>query len=269
MEISRNKGTVVITGASSGIGAVYADRLAARGKNLILVARNRERLNMVASDLIFRHGVKVDTIAADLTRNADLKGIEEILSQNNEITHLVNNAGFGSATPLETSSVDEMQQMIAINVTAVMRLTYAAIPAFKARGRGTVVNISSIVAIGPEVLNGVYGGTKSFVLSFSHSLRKELVGTGVGVQVVLPGATGTDFWDVAGLPVSELPESWVMSANDLVDAALIGLDREEFVTIPSLENQEEWEVWETARQAMLPHLSSSQPAKRYKALKPA
>jgi len=269
MEISGNKGTVVITGASSGIGAVYADRFAARGHNLILVARNRERLDNVASDLISRHGVRVDTIAADLTRNADLKDIEEILSQDSDITHLVNNAGFGSAAPLETAAVDEMQQMIAINVTAVMRLTYAAIPAFKARGRGTVINISSIVAIGPEILNGVYGGTKSFVLSFSHSLRKELDGTGVNVQVVLPGATGTDFWNVAGLPVSELPETWVMSANDLVDAALIGLDRGEFATIPSLKDQEEWEAWETARQAMFPHLSSSRPAERYKALETA
>ncbi|MGU3539559.1 SDR family NAD(P)-dependent oxidoreductase [Methylobacterium sp. A54F] len=258
------RGTVLITGASSGIGAVYADRFARRGHDLILVARNTQRLDAVAGTLATRYGVGVRTVTADLADRAGLAEVEGLLKTDPGITHLVNNAGFGSAAPLASSSADDMERMIAVNVTAPMRLTYAAVPAFTARGRGTIVNIASIVAIGPELLNGVYGGSKSFVLAFSHALRKELAGTGVSVQVVLPGATGTEFWDIAGLPASNLPDGWVMSAADLVDAALVGLDRGEFVTVPTLMDAAEWDAWEAARQAMLPHLSSAVAAERYR-----
>ncbi|CCD95117.1 putative oxidoreductase protein [Bradyrhizobium sp. ORS 375] len=262
---SQTKGTVLITGASSGIGAVYADRFAARGHDLILVARNQDRLNAIADRLTTRHGVKVTTLVADLTARDDLAKVEAVLKTDASITHLVNNAGFGSAAPLAQADVDEMEKMVAINVTAPLRLTYAAVPQFVARKQGTIINIASIVAIGPEVLNGVYGGTKSFVLAFSQSLRKELAGTGVRVQVVLPGATGTEFWDIAGLPASNLPKEWVMSAADLVDAALRGLDRGEFATVPSLADGAEFDAWEAARQTMLPHLSSAAVAERYRA----
>ena len=262
-------GTVLITGASSGIGAVYAERFAARGHDLILVARSKPRLDAAAVDLAARHGVAVRTVAADLTDVEGLAEVEEILRTDASITHLINNAGFGAAAPLSQSSAAEMVQMIAINVTAPMRLAHAAIPAFTARGTGTIINIASIVAIGPELLNGVYGGTKAFMLSFSHALRKELAGTDVRVQVVLPGATGTDFWNVAGLPADNLPKEWVMSAEDLVDAALLGLDRGEYATIPSLMDPAKWDTWEAARQAMLPHLSSAVVAERYRATEPA
>lgn len=262
--MSRSKGTVLITGASSGIGAVYADRFAGRGHDLILVARNSERLAAVAARIAARHGVEVRTVAADLTDRAGLAEIEAVLKSDAGITHLVNNAGFGSAAPLAAAAVDDMERMVAINVTAPMRLAYAAVPQFTARGRGTIINISSIAAIAPEILNGVYGGTKSFVLALSQSLRKELKDTGVRVQVVLPGATATEFWDVAGLPASNLPKEWVMSATDLVDAALLGLDRGEFATVPSLMDAAEWDAFEAARQTMLPHLSSAVPAARYR-----
>ncbi|HEY4987597.1 MAG TPA: SDR family oxidoreductase [Bradyrhizobium sp.] len=262
--MSSSKGTVLITGASSGIGAVYADRFAGRGHDLILVARNKERLAAVAARIAARHGVEARTIAADLTDRAGLADIEAVLESDASITYLVNNAGFGSAAPLAAASVNEMERMVAINVTAPMRLAYAAVPQFTARGKGTIINISSIAAIGPEILNGVYGGTKSFVLALSQSLRKELKDTGVRVQVVLPGATATEFWDVAGLPASNLPKEWVMSAADLVDAALLGLDRGEFATVPSLMDAAEWDAFEVARQTMLPHLSSAVPAARYR-----
>lgn len=260
-----SRDTVLITGASSGIGAIYADRFAARGHDLILVARNHARLTAIADRLGVQHGVRVHTLAADLADSAGLAEVEARLQSDDSITHLVNNAGFGSAAPLAASPVDEMARMVALNVTAPMRLAYAAVPRFTARGKGTVINIASIVAIAPELLNGVYGATKAFVLAFSHSLRKELDGTGVKVQVVLPGATGTGFWDVAGLPVSKLPEDWVMSAADLVDAALLGLDRGEYATIPSLHDLDAWDAWESARQAMLPYLSTAVPAERYRA----
>ncbi|QDL90746.1 SDR family oxidoreductase [Paroceanicella profunda] len=261
--MSDSRTTVLVTGASSGIGAVYAERFAARGHDLLLVARDAGRLEALAQRLAAEHGVTARPLAADLTREADLARVEAILREDASIDHLVNNAGFGGVTPLIDSDVDEMQRMIAINVTAPMRLAHAAVPAFVARGAGVIVNISSIVAVGPEILNGVYGGTKAFMLAFSQSLAKELAGTGVRVQVVLPGATGTAFWDTAGMPASQMPASWVMTPQDLVDAALAGLDRGEFATMPSLQDGALWDAWEAARQAMIPNLSSSRPAPRY------
>jgi short-subunit dehydrogenase len=256
-------GTAIVTGASSGIGAIYSDRLAARGHDLILVARNAARLQAQAAKIAARHGVEVRIHPADLADPADLRGVEALFARDDRIAVLVNNAGFGGAGTLEQSPVDDMERMIDVNVTAVMRLSYAAAPAFVARGKGVIVNIASIVAIGPELLNGVYGGTKAFVLAFSRSLKKDLADKGVTVQVVLPGATGTEFWDIAGLPHSNLPEAWVMTPETLVDAALADLDAGLFASIPSLQDDAEWRAWEAAREAMTPHLSSRQAAPRY------
>src|SRR5215207_1918698 len=221
------KGIAVVTGASSGIGAIYADRLARRGYDLILVARSQKKLDEVAERVSRATGRSVGTVAADLNHKPDLKRVETLLSSDAGITMLVNNAGVGAVAPLLESDVDEMEVIIELNVTALTRLTYAVVPGFVARGGGTIINISSIVAVAPEVLNGVYGGTKAFVLAFSQNLRHELQGTGVHVQVVLPGATATNFWDVAGTPVDHLPGEIVMRADDLVDAALTGLARGE------------------------------------------
>ena len=259
----QTKGIALITGASTGIGAIYADRLAKRGHDLILVARNKERLASLARRIAGETGRKVETVEADLTSPADLQRVEDILRTNAGISMLVNNAGVGATGPLASSDVAKMEDMISLNVTALTRLTYAAAPGFVARGHGTIINISSIVAIAPEVLNGVYGGTKAFVLAFNHSLVHELTGKGVRVQAVLPGATATEVWDVAGMPVHQLPAQMVMSANDLVDAALAGLDLGETVTIPSLPNQAEWDRYEAARRAMSDKISSAIPAPRY------
>lgn len=257
------KGIALITGASTGIGAVYADRLARRGHDLILVARNRQRLASLARRLTNETGRKVETAEADLTAAADLQRVEQILKTNAGISVLVNNAGVGGAAPLLASDADKMEDMIRLNVTALTRLTYAAVPGFVARGGGTIINIASIVAIAPEVLNGVYGGSKAFVLAFSRSLVHELAGKGIRVQAVLPGATATEFWDAAGAPLHQLPAEIVMSADDMVDAALAGLDLGETVTIPSLADGSEWDRHETARLAMTGKLSSSIPAPRY------
>src|SRR6266568_5802201 len=226
--ILNRKGAALITGASSGIGAAYAERLARRGYDLTLVARNRRRLDALASRISDETGRAVEVLEADLTKKEDLAPIETILMQDTRLTMLVNNAGVGTAAPLLQSDVDTMEKMIGLNIVAATRLTYAAVPAFVARGNGALINISSSVAISPEALNGVYGGTKAFVLALSRSLRHELAGTGVRVQVVLPGAIATAFWTIAGTPVEHLPTSIVMSPEDLVDAALVGLDQEEF-----------------------------------------
>lgn len=263
MSTTKPEGTALITGASSGIGAIYADRLAKRGYDLILVARNQGRLNALAERLNRETGRSVETISADLNEKTDLARIETTLRNNAGITLLVNNAGVGAAAPLLNSDIKKMDEMIRLNVGALTRLTYAAVPGFVARGGGTIINISSIVAISPETLNGVYGGSKAFVLAFSQSLQHELAAKGIRVQAVLPGATATEFWDIAGLPVHNLPTAIVMSAENLVDAALAGLDQGEIVTIPSLPEKAEWDAFDTARRAMSGKLSSAAPASRY------
>jgi short-subunit dehydrogenase len=270
LEMERNthmkrhsNGLAVITGASSGIGAVYADRLAQRGYDLLLVARNQERMADLGKKLVSDTGSKVEALAADLTDSNDLATLERILREDSRVTLLVNNAGVAATAPLLNSDVAAMSRMIALNVEAVTRLTYAVVPAFVKRGAGVIVNIASIVAVAPELLNGVYGGTKAFVLGFSQSLRHELANTGVTVQVVLPGATATDMWRIAGKPVEDLPQEIVMTAGDMVDAALAGFDQGEFVTIPALPDAGQWESYEAARQALMPNLSRAEPADRY------
>lgn len=256
-------GTALITGASTGIGAVYAERLAKRGYDLILVARSRDRLVSLAERITNGTRQCVEIIDADLNEPTSLATVEAKLTEDASIALLVNNAGVGTHTPLLDSDVDAMTRMIDLNVTALTRLTYAAVPGFVSRGKGAIINISSIVSIAPELLNGVYGGTKAFVLAFSQSLHHELAIKGVKVQAVLPGATATDFWQTGGLPLENLNPSIVMSAGDMVDAALSGFDRGELVTIPSLRDGAKWGAFEAARQAMLPELSTNTPARRY------
>ncbi|KPN91267.1 MULTISPECIES: SDR family NAD(P)-dependent oxidoreductase [Pseudomonas] len=259
-----SKGTALITGASSGIGAVYADRLARQGYDLILVARSQSKLNALANHLSNETGRAVEVVAADLKDKADLLRVENILRTDASITLLVNNAGVGGVMPLLGSPVDEMEDMITLNVTALMRLAYAVVPGFVARGAGTVINISSIVAIGPEILNGVYGGTKAFVLGLSQSMHHELADKGVRIQAVLPGATATDFWSEAGNPVENLPQEIVMSAQDMVDAALAGLAQGEVVTIPSLHEGDKWDAYEAQRRALSGLFGHSTAAPRYR-----
>lgn len=254
--------TALVTGASSGIGAVYADRLAKRGYDLILVARNMERLESVAQRIRTSTGRSVQLMQADLAKPAESAKVEALLATGG-IDVLVNNAGFGAVTPLVDSDIAAMTGMIDINVTALTRLTYAAVPAFLKQGGGTVINIASIVAVGPEILNGVYGGTKAYVLALSQSLHHELGAKGLRVQAVLPGATATDFWDNAGLPHSNLPGEIVMKTEDMVDAALAGLDAGEIVTIPPLQDGAEWDAFEAARKQLSQRFGHSLPGLRY------
>jgi len=265
----QSKGIAVITGASAGIGAIYADRLARRGYDLLLVARDQQRMTELASKLVSETGGKVDILRADLTDSNDLANVERILREDSRVTLLVNNAGVGATAPLLGSKVADMSRMIALNVEALTRLTYAAVPAFVKRGTGTIINIASVVAIAPERLNGVYGATKAFVLAFSQSLRHELADKGIKIQVVLPGATATNFWALSGKPIEELPQEIVMSAEDMVDAALAGFDQGEFVTIPALPDEGQWQSYEAARQALMPNLSHVEPADRYRAAQAA
>jgi short-subunit dehydrogenase len=259
-----SKGTALITGASSGIGAIYADRLARRGCDLILVARDRKKLEAVARRLSDDTGRSVRVVAGDLNDKADLARVEEVLRSDASITMLVNNAGVGAPTSLLDSDIDRLDQMVGVNVTALVRLTYAVLPALVKRGGGAVINIASVLGIVPELLNGVYGATKAFVIAFSRSLQKEFGEQHLRVQAVLPGATATGFWDVAGTPLDQVPHEMVMKADAMVDAALAGFDQGEVFTIPSLPDVAEWDAYEAARQKLIPKLSLSSPAARYR-----
>ena len=259
-----SKGTALITGASTGIGAVYADRLAKRGYDLILIARNGKLLTELATSLMASTGRRVEAFPADLTNKEELRTVELRLRTDSSITALVNNAGFGGVSTLLDSNVDDMENMIDLNITALLRLTAAVLPGFVERKSGAIINISSIVAVNPELLNGVYSGTKAFVLNLTQSLHKEVADKGVQVQAVLPGATASEFWDRAGIGGHKnLPSEIVMSSEEMVDASLVAFDRGEVVTIPALPNVADWDKFNAARIALAPNLSHKHSAERY------
>jgi uncharacterized protein len=264
MSTQNSKRTAVITGASSGIGAVYSDRLAQRGYDLLLVARDQKRLSERAAELIAKTGRTVEILLADLTLKSDLLRVEERLRSDHTVSALVNNAGFGATSKLADSKIEELENMIQLNVTALTRLTAAVLPGFLERGQGLIINIASIVALAPELLNGTYSGTKAYVVNLTQSLHHEVGDKGIRVQAVLPGATGTEFWDRAGLSVDNLPEQAVMSAEEMVDASLAGLDQQELITIPSLPNLADWQKFDAARLALGPNLSHKHAAGRYR-----
>ncbi len=253
----------VVTGASSGIGAVYADRLAKRGHDLILVARRIDRLNALAGKLSAAYGRRVEVVQADLGNTADLDRVAALLAANADIDLLVNNAGLARMVPVAKSSVGDSLDQINLNITAVVRLTQAVLPGFVARNHGTIINISSILGVQTLPVSAVYSGTKSFVLSFSRALQAELAETGVTVQAVLPAVTATEIWDGAGMAVSSLDASTVMTAENMVDAALAGLDSGEAVTLPPVADAALWDNFSAAGQALFLAARTGKPALRY------
>jgi short-subunit dehydrogenase len=263
--MSTKNGTALITGASSGIGALYADRLAHRGHDLILVARDEQRLAALADRLKGETGVAVRIVKADLVEPADRRRVEQILNDDSKITVLVNNAGIASTGPLLASDPDQLERMIQLNIVAVTRLGDAAAKAFAARKAGLIINIGSVTALIPESFNGVYSGTKAFVLNYSQALQVELKPHGVRVQAVLPGATRTEIWERAGRSLESLPAEILMDADEMVDAAIAGLDQGELVTIPSLPDAADWDAFTAARLKLAPNLSRNAAAGRYKA----
>ena len=232
------KPAVLITGASSGIGAVYADRFARRGHDLVLVARDASRMEKLAERLRHAAGVRVDVLQADLTDEADLARVERRLREDASIGVLVNNAGSLAPGDFLAQGGGGLAGMIALNVTALTRLAHAIAPRLVAAGHGSIVNIGSVVGLAPELGLTVYGATKAFVLFLSQGLDRELGPKGVHVQAVLPSATRTEIWQRSGRDVDALPAA--MTTEELVDAALVGFDRGETVTIPPLPDAGQW-----------------------------
>jgi uncharacterized protein len=257
----RSLGTALVTGASSGIGATYADRLARRGYNLVLVARDQARLDALAARLRAEAGVAVDVLQADLTAADDLHRVEARLREDARTTLLVNNAGAAAEDGFAAPDLDAQQRIIDLNITAVTRLAGAVVPRFLAAGTGSVINIASVLALAPEFFPGIYAATKAYVLAFSQSLQTELGPRGLYVQAVMPAATRTEIWSRSGRDVNAL--QGVMEVGELVDAALVGFDRREAITIPPLADLGQWESFTAARQALLPGFRQSHAAARY------
>jgi uncharacterized protein len=259
------KGTAIVTGATGGVGALYAAGLAERGYDLLLVGRQQKRLDALAKAVKQKTNVKVETLVANLAEARDLARIEARISSDPAITALINNAGTASFGSFAKQSSEAVDEMTAVNITAMTRLTHAVLPGFLARSAGSIVNIASVLAFHPWPEFGVYNASKAYVVSFSQALQGEVAGKGVLVQVVIPPAVDTDFWNKAGLPVINLPVGSVMKPQHLVDAALKGLDRGESWVFPSLPDQALWNDHEKTRQALVGALMNGTPAARYAA----
>ncbi|MNH14775.1 Sulfoacetaldehyde reductase [compost metagenome] len=254
---------VLITGASSGIGATYADRFARRGHNLVLVARDKARLETLATRLRQECGVAVDVLQADLTRSQDVATVEARLRDDAGIGILINNAGAGQSGHFIDQSAASVEQLVTLNTTALARLAAAIAPRLAHAGAGSIVNIGSVVGLAPEFGMTLYGATKAFVLYLSQGMSQELSPRGVYVQAVLPAATRTEIWTRSGIDPDSLPE--VMEVDELVDAALVGFDRRELVTIPPLHEASRWDDFEGARKALFSDIRQAHAAARYRA----
>jgi len=253
--------SVLITGASSGIGATYAERFARRGHDLVLVARDKARLEALAIHLRQQYPVAVDVLQADLTQPGDLEVVEARLRDDSSIGILINNAGIAQSGGFLEQTAQSLTTIIALNTVALTRLASAIAPRLVQAGEGAIINIGSVVGLAPEFGQSVYAATKAFVQLLSQGLSHELSPKGVYVQAVLPAATRTEIWERAGIDINILPE--VMEVGELVDAALIGFDRRELITIPPLHDAARWDALQGARQALLGDLRMAHAAERY------
>jgi len=264
MSGSSQKPVALVTGASAGIGAVYAERLAARGYDLILVARRAERLEALSSKLGASHGAKVQVVEADLTQETDVSRVEAVIKANPSITLLVNNAGNATLAPLAKTSEQDAAAMLALNVVALTRLTHAALPGFLSRNEGAIINIASVLSFHAMPISAIYSGTKGYVMNFSRGLQQELAGTNVRLQLVMPASTATELWDLAGIPLASLNPEGLMTSEDLVDAALAGLDQGEDITLPSVADATLWDRYDQARATLFVATQTGEPAPRYR-----
>jgi uncharacterized protein len=264
MSRENTKGTALITGASSGIGATYAERLAQRGYDVLLVARDLPRLEALTARLSEQYGVNTEAMQADLTDSAGLQRVTQRLLNDDAISLLVNNAGMAMNGQLADADLATVDRLILLNVVSLTHLASAAAANFTAAGRGAIINIASVVALAPEMFNAVYSASKAYVLSLSQTLSGEVSAKGVQVQAVLPGITRTEIWQRSGMDDAALPPSMVMEVAEMVDAALVGFDQGELITIPSLPDAADWQEFTAARAKLGPNLSHSSAAARYK-----
>jgi len=257
-------GTAVVTGASAGIGAVYAERLAQRGFDLVLAARRTDRIEALAESLRERFGVAVRSVTADLSDMRQLESFAELIGADETVTLLINNAGTSTLASVADTPFAAAEAMNDLNIRALVRLTLAVLPGFKRRDRGVIVNIGSVLGFRSLPVSTIYSATKAYVAMFTRGLVDELAGTNVFVQLVAPAAIATDIWDISGVPLSALDPATVMTVAAMVDAALAGLDRGEAVTMPSVEDANQLiAAFDNATLALLGASQTSEPASRY------
>jgi short-subunit dehydrogenase len=227
------KRRALVTGASSGIGMAFAERLARGGYDLILVARRKDRLDELAHLLRGAHGCDVEVLAADLTKSTSLHRVEEHAAKAG-LDLLINNAGFGSAGAFAELDIDGEEQEIRLNVLALVRLTRAVLPGMIRRKRGDIINVSSLASFQPGAYMATYGATKAYVTSFTEALSEELRATGVYVQALCPGLTKTEFQDHVPLDSSILPQMIWMTPESVVDASLTAMKSRDVICIPGV-----------------------------------
>lgn len=222
--------TALITGSTAGIGAAFARRLAADGHNLVLVARDIKRLREQATELHDRHGIEAEVLSADLATEDGITAVEQRLGdRQNPVDLLINNAGFGNKGRYLEVSMDDELRMLKVHIEAVLRLTSAAVPGMRERGRGGVVNVASMAAFVPR---GTYGASKAWVVQFTQGAMKDLAGSGVRLMALCPGFVRTEFHDRAGMSTDNIPKWMWLDADKLVAAALTDLARGKPVSIP-------------------------------------
>ncbi|TKC58513.1 SDR family oxidoreductase [Pedobacter hiemivivus] len=263
MNKNKEMGTAVITGASSGLGEVFAERLAKRGYNLKLVARRKDRLDALASRLQTKYNVKVTNLVADLGSETDLENVANDLRSDKSITVLINNAGTSTLAATTATSVAKQKAMVDVNITAVMLLSNAVLPQFIEKNEGILINIASVLGFFTLPISAIYSGTKGFVVQYTLGLQQELKGTNVQVQLVNPATTATEIWEVGGVPLAALEQSTIMTTEDCVDAILSGLDKGELTTHPSVHDQQLIDAYEVARIKLFEGSQNGQPAGRY------
>jgi short-subunit dehydrogenase len=223
--------TALITGATAGLGASFARRLAADGQDLVLVARTLPRLEEVAERLRSSYGVAVEVLAADLASDDGCRSVERRLADpDRPVDLLVNNAGHGLQKPFLANAIEDEETLLRVHVGAVLRLCHAVLPGMVARGRGAVLNVSSVAGWTPQ---GSYSAAKSWVTTFSEGLAIQLRGTGVRVSVVCPGFTRTEFHARMSVDRGVVPGSLWLDADAVVDEAIDDLRAGTVISVPS------------------------------------
>lgn len=253
----------LVTGASSGIGEVYAEHLARTGHDLVLVARREDRLRALADRLAEAHGIEAEVLPADLSQREGVATVCRRVEEGGPVDLVINNAGYAARGLVAELDPDKLEHMLMVNVVALSRISHAAMARMRAAGRGTIINIASGTVFMQRPGNAGYGSSKNFVTAFTRHMQVEAEGTGVRVQLLVPGVIATDFHAIAGAAMADFPPERVMNAEDLVVASLRALEMGEPVCIPSLPDIADWEAYAEAERRVASNVSKDRIAPRY------